>query len=67
MIEVAHRQELVKACLGADDDTIITMEHIAKLVNEGYLHPLQEKYQNISVYPAGGTEEQKKELLAQIN
>ena len=67
LIEVAHRPELVKACLGAQDDTIITLEHIARLVCEGYLRPLRNKCGKISVYPAGGTEEQKKELLAQIN
>ena len=66
LIEVAHRPELVRKCLGAEDDTIITLEHVAKLVREGYLHPLQKSYGNLSVYPAGGTEEQKKELLARI-
>ena len=65
--EVAHRPELVKACLGAEDDTIITLAHIAALVREGYLRPLGENYQKVSVYPAGGTEEQKNELLALIN
>ena len=65
--EVSHRPELVKACLGADDDTIITLAHIARLVREGYLRPLQKKHRRIYVYPAGGTEEQKKELLALIN
>ena len=67
LVEVAHRPELVKACLGAQDDTIITLEHIARLVCEGYLRPLRNKCGKLSVYPAGGTEEQKKELLAQIN
>ena len=65
--EVAHRPELVKACLGAEDDTIITLAHIAALVREGYLRPLGENYQKVSVYPTGGTEEQKNELLALIN
>ena len=65
--EVAHRPELVKACLGAEDDTVITREHIAVLVREGYLRPLGENYPKVSVYPAGGTEEQKNELLALIN
>ena len=65
--EAAHRPELVRKCLGAEDDTIITLEHVAKLVREGYLHPLQKSYGNLSVYPAGGTEEQKNELLALIN
>lgn len=64
--EVAHRPELVKACLGANDDTIITLNHIAKLVWEGYLYPLRKTYGNVCVYPAGGTDEQKNELLAQI-
>ena len=67
LVAVAHRPELVKACLGAQDNTIITLEHIARLAREGYLRPLGKKYRDISVYPAGGTEEQKKELLAQIN
>ena len=67
LVEVAHRPELVKACLGAQDDTIITLEHIARLVCEGYLRPLRKKYRDISVHPAGGTEEQKKELLTLIN
>ena len=64
--EVAHRPELVKACLGADDDTIITLNHIAKLVWEGYLYPLRKTCGNVCVYSAGGTDEQKNELLAQI-
>ena len=64
--EVAHRPELVKACLGANDDTIITLNHIAKLVWEGYLYPLRKTCGNVCVYPAGGTDEQKNELLARI-
>ena len=67
LMEAAHRPELVKACLGAEDDTVITLEHIAVLVREGYLRPLGENYPKVSVYPAGGTEEQKNELLALIN
>ena len=66
LVEVAHRPELVKACLGADDDTIITLNHIAKLVWEGYLYPLRKTCGNVCVYPAGGTDEQKNELLARI-
>ena len=64
--EVAHRPELVKACLGANDDTIITLNHIAKLVWEGYLYPLRKTCGNVCIYPAGGTDEQKNELLARI-
>ncbi len=66
LVEAAHRPELVKACLGANDDTIITLNHIAKLVWEGYLYPLRKTYGNVCVYPAGGTDEQKNELLARI-
>ena len=42
--DCCHRLELVKACLGIEDDTIITPAHIQKLVTEGYLNPLREKY-----------------------
>lgn len=42
--EVCHRLELVKKCLGIDDETIITAEHIRTLVREGYVRPLREKY-----------------------
>ena len=66
LIEIAHRPELVKACLGAQDDTIITLEHIAVLVREGYLRPLRKRYKNVSVYAAGGTEAERKQLLALI-
>ena len=67
LMEAAHRPELVKACLGAEDDTLITLEHIAKLVCEGYLRPLQKEYRNVWVYPTGGTEAQKNELLALVD
>lgn len=51
--DVCHRPELVKACLGIADDTIITPAHIQKLVTEGYLKPLREKYPNkkITIFP----------------
>ena len=42
--DVCHRLELVKACLGIEDDTCITPAHIQKLLQEGYLKPLREKY-----------------------
>ena len=61
--EVAHRPELVKACLGVSEDTVITEEHLVKLVRKGYLCPLAEKHRNLSVYPAGGTREQRAEFL----
>ncbi len=51
--DVCHRLELVKACLGIEDETIITPAHVQKLVTEGYLKPLREKYPNkkITVFP----------------
>jgi xanthine dehydrogenase accessory factor len=51
--DVCHRLELVKNCLGIDDDEIITPVHIQKLVTEGYLKPLREKYpdKKITVAP----------------
>ena len=42
--EVCHRLELVKACLDIKDDTIITSEHVQKLITEGYLKPLRAAY-----------------------
>ena len=42
--DVCHRLELVKACLGIEDETIMTPSHIQKLIEEGYLKPLREKY-----------------------
>ena len=64
--EVAHRPELVMACLGAWEDTPITPEHIAKLVREGYLRPLRKKYPHValSVYPTGGSREEQCRILS---
>lgn len=42
--DVCHRLELVKSCLEVGDDEIISPAHIQKLVTEGYLKPLREKY-----------------------
>lgn len=47
--DVCHRLELVKKCLGIDDDTLITPAHIQKLVTEGYLKPLRAAYPNANV------------------
>ena len=46
---VCHRLELVKTCLGIGDDTVITAEHIQKLVTEGYLKPLRAAYPHTRV------------------
>ena len=51
--DVCHRLDLVKACLGIGDETVITPAHIQKLISEGYLKPLREKYpdKKITVCP----------------
>ena len=66
--EAAHRLELVLNCLGVPADTPVTLAQIAKLVQEGYLRPLKEKYpgMKLSVYPAGGTGQEKQELLSLV-
>ena len=47
--EVCHRPELVKECLGIEDDTVITPLHIQTLVTEGYLKPLRAAYPKIKI------------------
>lgn len=41
---VCHRLELVKDCLHIEDHTIIQPEHIVKLLKEGYIIPLTNRY-----------------------
>lgn len=50
--EVCHRLELVKQCLGIEDETIITAEHILQLLLQGYILPLGKRYpeKEINVY-----------------
>ena len=62
-----YRPELVMACLGVSEETVMTPEHIVKLVREGYLRPLERRYRNVSVYPAGGTRQQRSEFLRLLN
>ena len=51
--DVCHRLELVKACLGISDETMIAASHVQRLVTEGYLKPLKASYPNarITLYP----------------
>lgn len=51
--EVCHRMERVAAALGIDEETIITPEHVARLVRAAYLTPLASRYPEtqISLYP----------------
>ena len=51
--DVCHRLDLVKRCLNIEDDTIITLSHVEKLIEEGYVKPLRDKYpeKKITVMP----------------
>ena len=51
--EVCHRLALVMDCLGIDEDTPITREHVSELLEKGYLKPLKQRYTNVKirVYP----------------
>ena len=64
--QAAHRPALAAACLGVPEHTPLTVEHIARLVLQGYLRPLRQKYPGVSlsVYPAGGTRAQAQRLLS---
>lgn len=47
--DVCHRMELVKACLGIEDETVITPEHVQKLMTDGYLKPLRAAFPNANI------------------
>ena len=51
--EVCHRLELVLDCLGIDGDAPITREHVAVLLEKGYLTPLRQRHPHadIRIYP----------------
>lgn len=51
--DVCHRLELVKQHLDITDDTLITPHHIYRLIMEGYVKPLREKYpqKKITIVP----------------
>ena len=51
--EVCHRLELVMKCLRIDEETVIGIEHVQKLIRDGYILPLQNSHPQveISVYP----------------
>ena len=52
--EVCQRLELVLNCLGIEEDTVITMDHVRRLVEAGYVKPLSLQYPDteISIYPS---------------
>lgn len=47
--DVCHRLELVKACLGIEDDALITPAHVQKLISKGYLNPLKKAYPSAKI------------------
>lgn len=47
--DVCHRLELVQACLGIEDETVITPSHVQKLVTDGYLNPLKAVHPNTKI------------------
>ena len=54
--EVCHRLELVTRCLGITEETLITMDHVTKLLREGYLIPLHRQFPRaeIRIWPPIG-------------
>ena len=47
--KACHRLELVKECLGIGDETIITAEHVQKLMTDGYLKPLRAAFPSVTI------------------
>ena len=47
--DVCHRLELVKTCLGIDENTVIAPAHIQQLLTEGYWNPLSAAYPNAKI------------------
>ena len=68
LADAAHRPELVKDILGADDDTVITASHIQTLVRKGYLEPLKEKYPDaqIDIYPTHDGSDYRKMIAEKL-
>lgn len=47
--QVCHRLDLMKACLGIAEDTVITAAHVQKLVMEGYIRPLRKACPGVKI------------------
>lgn len=47
--DVCHRVEQVMNCLEVTEDTLLTMEHLQKLTEEGYVNPLRKTYPKVSL------------------
>lgn len=62
--EVSHRLNLVLECLKISEDTVITPEHIQKLVQKGYVEKLRREYPGmcIRICPAHDSFEYQKKV-----
>ena len=47
--DVCHRTEQVLKCLKVTEETLLTIEHLQKLVEEGYIKPLEKNYPKVSL------------------
>ena len=47
--DVCHRIDQVLKCLNVTEDTLFTMEHLQKLVEDGYVKPLGKTYPKVSL------------------
>ena len=47
--DVCHRIDQVLKCLNVTEDTLLTMEHLQKLVEDGYVKPLGKTYPKVSL------------------
>ena len=45
--DVCHRIDQVLKCLKVTEDTLLTMEHLQRLVEEGYIKPLKKTYPKV--------------------
>ena len=66
--DVVFRLELAKICVDIDENTPVTLEHIEKLLAEGYIIPLTEKYpdKKIKIYIAGDGIEWRQQAEKQL-
>lgn len=67
--DVCHRLELVKECLGIEDSTIITPDHVRQLIMEGYVKPLRKKYpqKKITVIPRHDNSPYQKKIASTLD
>ena len=66
--EVCHRLDRVTELLGIEKNTVITPEHIRRMVWEGYVKPLREKHPGVKfrIYPSHDGSAQQQEIAEWI-